>query len=173
MSPKSDMNLDPVLVHQIVGVLIVAFAIVMLLREIDVLRQPWAEYLPASALLFLGVLLFLDPWLFHGGDFGGGQGLRNSLHSCAEVESHGQFGGPARREIPAIDFTSTEAMKTSLRKRATVPIGIPVLCLPLPSRVREPRCRDAAHASHAAADAPNAAPADIAQVQQELPTLRN
>lgn len=64
------MNLDPVLVHQIFGALVFAFAAVMLLREIDVLRQRWADYLPASALLFIGALLFLDPWLFHGGDFG-------------------------------------------------------------------------------------------------------
>lgn len=64
------MNLDPVLVHQIFGALILAFALVMLLREIDVLRRDWADYLPAGALLFLGTLLFADPWLFHGGDFG-------------------------------------------------------------------------------------------------------
>ncbi len=64
------MNLDPVLVHQIFGVLITLFAIVTLFREIDVLHQPWADYLPASAFLVLGALLFLDPWLFHGGDLG-------------------------------------------------------------------------------------------------------
>jgi hypothetical protein len=64
------MSLSPVLVHQIFGVLLLVFAIVLLLREIDVLRGPWADYLPAAALLLLGALLFLDPWLFHGGDFG-------------------------------------------------------------------------------------------------------
>lgn len=64
------MNLDPVLVHQIFGVLIAAFAVVMLLREIDVLGGRWADYFPGSALLFAGGLLFVDPWLFHGGDFG-------------------------------------------------------------------------------------------------------
>lgn len=64
------MNLDPVFVHQIFGLIVGAFAVMMLLREIDVLRRPWTDYLPASALLFGGVLLFADPWLFHGGDFG-------------------------------------------------------------------------------------------------------
>ena len=64
------MNLDPILVHQIFGVLIAAFAVVMLLREIGSLGGRWAEYLPAAALLFVGALLFADPWLFHGGDFG-------------------------------------------------------------------------------------------------------
>ena len=64
------MNLDPILVHQIFGALIAAFALVMLLHEIDALRRRWGDYLPASALLVGGGLLFLDPWLFHGGDFG-------------------------------------------------------------------------------------------------------
>lgn len=64
------MNLDPILVHQIFGLIIGAFAIIMLLREIDVLHRPWTDYLPAAALLFGGALLFADPWLFHGGDFG-------------------------------------------------------------------------------------------------------
>lgn len=64
------MNLDPILVHEIFGALVLAFAAVMLLREIDVLRARWTDYLPASALLLLGALLFADPWLFHGGDFG-------------------------------------------------------------------------------------------------------
>ena len=64
------MNLDPVVVHQIFGVLIAAFAVVILLREINVLRGRWADYFPGAALLLAGGLLFLDPWLFHGGDFG-------------------------------------------------------------------------------------------------------
>lgn len=64
------MNLDPILVHQIFGALVFAFAAVMVLREIGVLRQAWADYLPGSALIFIGALLFADPWLFHGGDFG-------------------------------------------------------------------------------------------------------
>lgn len=64
------MNLDPILVHQIFGALIAAFALVMLLHEIDVVRGRWADYFPASALLIGGGLLFLDPWLFHGGNFG-------------------------------------------------------------------------------------------------------
>ena len=64
------MNLDPVVVHQIFGVLIAAFAVVMLLREIVSLGERWADYVPAAALLFVGGLLFADPWLFHAGDFG-------------------------------------------------------------------------------------------------------
>lgn len=64
------MNLDPTLVHQIFGALIAAFALVMVLHEIGVLRGRWADDLPAWALLVGGGLLFLDPWLFHGGDFG-------------------------------------------------------------------------------------------------------
>jgi hypothetical protein len=64
------VTLNPVLVHQIFGGIVAVFALVMLLREIDVLRGAWTNYLPAAALLFGGVLLLLDPWLFHGGDFG-------------------------------------------------------------------------------------------------------
>ncbi|MGH8198501.1 MAG: hypothetical protein ACRETI_10050 [Steroidobacteraceae bacterium] len=63
------MLIDPVLVHKIFGALVLAFAAVMLLRELAVLGARW-DYLPACALLFLGALLFADPWLFHGGDFG-------------------------------------------------------------------------------------------------------
>lgn len=64
------MNLHPVLVHHIFGALIGAFALALLLHEIDVLRGRWGDYLPASALLIGGGMLFFDPWLFHGGDFG-------------------------------------------------------------------------------------------------------
>lgn len=64
------MNLDPVLVHQIFGALIAVFAVLTLLRDIEVLQGRWADYLSGGALLFIGGLLFLDPWLFHGGDFG-------------------------------------------------------------------------------------------------------
>ena len=48
------MNRDPIPVHQIFGVLIVAFAIVMLLREIDVFRRPWADYLPGVGHSWIG-----------------------------------------------------------------------------------------------------------------------
>ncbi len=64
------MNLDPVLVHQIFGALIAVFVLIVLLHEIGVIRGRWADYVPAAALLVGGTLLFLDPWLFHGGDFG-------------------------------------------------------------------------------------------------------
>ena len=64
------MELDPVVVHRIFGALIAAFAIVIVLHETDVVRGGWAAYLPAAGLLAGGGLLFLDPWLFHGGDFG-------------------------------------------------------------------------------------------------------
>ncbi len=85
------MNLDPILVHQIFGALIAAFALVMVLHEIDLLRGHWADYLPASALLIGGGLLFLDPWLFHGGGFGAeghqhtGQGLLTVIAGVIET----------------------------------------------------------------------------------------
>jgi hypothetical protein len=64
------VTLNPVLVHQVFGGIVGVFASIMLLRETDVLRGPWTNYLPAAALVFGGVLLLFDPWLFHGGDFG-------------------------------------------------------------------------------------------------------
>jgi len=64
------MSLQPVLVHQLFGVLVLAFAGLLLARETGLLRGRWTDYLPASALLLGGGLLFADPWLFHGGDFG-------------------------------------------------------------------------------------------------------
>lgn len=64
------MMLDPVFVHQIFGALVFAFAVAVLLRSQRVIHGYWSEYLPASALVVLGALLFVDPWLFHGGDFG-------------------------------------------------------------------------------------------------------
>jgi len=64
------VNLDPVLVHRIFGALVLAFALATWLRETGAWRARWADYLPPAALLLLGGLLFGDPWLFHGGDFG-------------------------------------------------------------------------------------------------------
>lgn len=64
------MTLNPVLVHQIFGALVLGFAIAVLLRSLKAIHGYWSEYLPPSALLVLGALLFADPWLFHGGDFG-------------------------------------------------------------------------------------------------------
>lgn len=76
------MELDPVVVHRIFGALIAAFAVVMVLREIDVARGRWVAYLPAGGLLVGGCLLFLDPWLFHGGDFGA-EGNQHTWHGLA------------------------------------------------------------------------------------------
>ena len=39
------MNLDPVLVHRIFGIIVGVFALIMLLREIDVLGGRWTDYL--------------------------------------------------------------------------------------------------------------------------------
>lgn len=63
------MLIDPVTVHQLFGVLVLGFAGALLMRALDVIGTRW-DYLPAIALLSLGGLLFADPWLFHGGDFG-------------------------------------------------------------------------------------------------------
>jgi hypothetical protein len=78
------MELDPVVVHRIFGALIAAFAIVIVLHEIDVVRGGWAAYLPAAALLAGGGLLFLDPWLVHGGDFGA-EGNQHAWQGLAAV----------------------------------------------------------------------------------------
>lgn len=78
------MELDPVVVHRIFGALIAAFAIVIVLHEIDVVRGRWAAYLPAAGLLAGGGLLFLDPWLFHGGDFGA-EGNQHTWQGLAAV----------------------------------------------------------------------------------------
>ena len=91
------MNLDPVVVHQIFGVLIAAFAVVMLLREIGSLGEQWADYLPAAALLFVGALLFADPWLFHGGDFGV-EGHQHTLQGLLAVVAGAIEGYRVRRK---------------------------------------------------------------------------
>lgn len=64
------MSLDPVIVHQIFGAAVAAFALALLAHESEFYRFKAAEFLPATALVVLGFLLFADPWLFHGGDFG-------------------------------------------------------------------------------------------------------
>jgi hypothetical protein len=64
------MTLDPVFVHQIFGALVLAFAMAVLLRSQRVIHGYWSEYPPTSALVVLGALLFADPGLFHGGNFG-------------------------------------------------------------------------------------------------------
>jgi hypothetical protein len=78
------MELDPVVVHRIFGVLIAVFAIVVVLHEIDLARGRWGAYLPAGGLLAGGCLLFLDPWLFHGGDFGA-EGNQHTWQGLAAV----------------------------------------------------------------------------------------
>lgn len=64
------MTLDPVVVHRIFGAVVLGFSGVVFIREINVLKQAWAEWLPAAALMTAGLLLVADPWLFHGGDYG-------------------------------------------------------------------------------------------------------
>lgn len=64
------MSVDPVVVHQIFGALVAVFALALLAHETELYRFRAAAYLPAAALVVLGLLLFADPWLFHGGDFG-------------------------------------------------------------------------------------------------------
>ena len=78
------MELDPVVVHRICGALVAAFAIVIVLYEIELARGHWAAYLPAGGLLAGGFLLLLDPWLFHGGDFGA-EGTQHTWQGLAAV----------------------------------------------------------------------------------------
>lgn len=64
------MSLDPVLVHQIFGALVAAFAAMTLLREAGVFRRHWADYLSGYALLFVGGLLFLRAFQLRTPPFG-------------------------------------------------------------------------------------------------------
>jgi hypothetical protein len=82
------MNLNPVVVHQIFGALVAAFALALLVHETDLYRYRAADYLPAAALIVLGLLLFADPWLFHGGDFGE-EGQQHTLQGLIAVAAGG------------------------------------------------------------------------------------
>jgi len=82
------MNLDPVAVHQIFGALVAAFAFALLVHETDLYRYRAADFLPAAALIILGLLLFADPWLFHGGDFGE-EGHQHTLQGLLAVAAGG------------------------------------------------------------------------------------
>lgn len=82
------MNLDPVVVHQIFGTLVAVFALALLVHETDLYRYRAANYLPAAALIVLGLLLFADPWLFHGGDFGA-EGHQHTLQGLIAVAAGG------------------------------------------------------------------------------------
>jgi hypothetical protein len=64
------LALDPVTVHRIFGAAVLAFSAAIVLRELNVLRSRWHEFLPATALLLGGILLAGDAWIFHGGYFG-------------------------------------------------------------------------------------------------------
>ena len=82
------MELDPTVVHQLFGVLIAAFALALLANETELFTFSTAPYLPAGALILLGALLFADPWLFHGGDFGA-EGRQHSLQGFLAMVAGG------------------------------------------------------------------------------------
>lgn len=90
-------DFDPVTVHRLFGVIVLAFSTMIALRELDQSRWRWAEFLPAIALLLAGLLLAGDSWLFHGGDFGaeGHQHLLLGLVLMAAgvLESYRAFRG--------------------------------------------------------------------------------
>lgn len=75
------MNLDPELVHKLFAVALLVVVLPALLHAVEVLHGRWPAFLIPAALLLVGAMLFLDPWLFHGGDFGA-EGVQHQVQGA-------------------------------------------------------------------------------------------
>ena len=62
--------MNPVRIHEIFGSAVLVFVLVMLAKEAGLLRSRALAYFLPAGLLGLGLFVFLDPILFHGGGFG-------------------------------------------------------------------------------------------------------
>ena len=72
------MNLDPELVHKLFAMVLLVVVLPPLLHAMEVLRGRSPRFMIPAALLLFGAMLFLDPWLFHGGDFGA-EGMQHQV----------------------------------------------------------------------------------------------
>ena len=75
------MNLDPELVHKLFAIALLVVVLPALLHAMEVLHGRWPAFMVPAALLLVGAMLFLDPWLFHGGDFGA-EGVQHQVQGA-------------------------------------------------------------------------------------------
>jgi len=76
--------MDPVVVHQIAGAALVAFALLLLARALGWIRGGWPVYVLPVSLLLLGLFLVLDPIVFHGGTFGA-EGTQHQIQGAVLI----------------------------------------------------------------------------------------
>lgn len=103
--------MDPVVVHQIAGAGLVAFALLLLAKALGRVSGDWPSYVLPVSLLVLGLFLVLDPIVFHGGAFG------------AEGTQH-QIQGGLMLAVAAIELARTRKRLTHRAWGALLPIAI-------------------------------------------------
>ncbi len=103
--------MDPVVVHQIAGAGLAAFALLLLAKAIGLVSGDWPRYILPVSLLVLGLFLVLDPIVFHGGDFG------------AEGTQH-QIQGGLMIAVAAVELARARKRLTHRAWGALLPIAI-------------------------------------------------
>lgn len=91
--------MDPVVVHQIAGAALVAFALLLLARALGRIRGDWPVYVLPVSLLLLGLFLVLDPIVFHGGTFGA-EGTQHQIQGAVLIVVAAVELGRAKKRLP-------------------------------------------------------------------------
>lgn len=103
--------MDPVVVHQIAGAGLVAFALLLLAKALGRVSGNWPSYVLPVSLALLGLFLVLDPIVFHGGTFG------------AEGTQH-QIQGGLMIAVAAVELARARKRLTHRAWGALLPVAI-------------------------------------------------
>ena len=106
--------MDPVVVHQIAGAGLVAFALLLLAKALGRIRGDWPGYVLPVSLLLLGLFLVLDPIVFHGGTFG------------AEGTQH-QIQGAVLIVVAAVELGRAQKRLTHRAWGALLPLAVAIV----------------------------------------------
>lgn len=90
--------MDPVVVHQIAGAGLVAFALLLLAKSLGRVTGAWVGHVLPVSLLVLGLFLVLDPIVFHGGTFGA-EGTQHQIQGGVLIVVAAVELGRARKRL--------------------------------------------------------------------------
>ena len=62
--------MDPQQVHQLAGAIILLLSGLLLAKQVGVVRGVWPQFVLPAGITLMGMFLFFDPIVFHGGSFG-------------------------------------------------------------------------------------------------------